>query len=52
MKRNMGILHRTFYVLTGAGLVAWPFLVKLESPWRFLAPILGVITLASGGVGW
>ncbi len=49
---NIGKAWRVGYVIVGLALVAAPFVMNFGGWEAIAAPIVGVVTAATGGVGW
>lgn len=49
---NLGTTFRVLYAVSGAILICIPFVAGTPVWTRVVVPILGVLSIASGAVGW
>lgn len=49
---NIGMGWRVLYVAVGLALVAAPWVMDFGGWEAIAAPLVGVVTVAAGGVGW
>jgi hypothetical protein len=49
---NLGWGPRIFYVVSGVALIVGPFALALGALWRWILPIVGVVAIVEGLVGW
>lgn len=49
---NVGKGVRIFYTVAGVALIAVPFVLALEGVWRWLLPLVGIVAIVEGLVGW
>lgn len=51
LKPNMGRVHRLLYAVIGAVLIGLPWVTVMASPWTWLLPAMGLVSLVSSAGG-
>lgn len=52
IKPNLGPTYRVLYAVSGVILICIPFVAGTPGWTRVVVPILGVLSIAGGAVGW